>query len=164
MEKLTGTNSKSQEEKEREEKIKQEKEARDMAIQTLLQQQEDIGKQIQALKEGSAPIPQEPQEDPVTKALKAALAGENKGPQEVLLQQLRNALTNKQEQDPNKMLLKALITEQNKTTMGEGPSTLKPHILNSILGGDSSPSMADWLANLNKQEQDEYLFSKNNLC
>ena len=80
----------------------------------------------------------------------------------MLIQQLRTALTNKQDEDPNKALLRALITMQNKTTTDGGTSTLKPHIINSLLTteGSNSNTMAEWLAGLNRQEEGESELSR----
>ena len=81
--------------------------------------------------------------------------------QELLLQQLKSTLTNKKEEDPNKALIRALVTAQNKTQGEGGTSTLKPTLLNGILGGDgTSNTMAEWLANLNRQEEGESEISK----
>ena len=74
--------------------------------------------------------------------------------QEAILQQLRLALAGKKEEDPNKALLRAPITSQNKTTGEGGTSTLKPTVLNSILSTKGN-NMAEWLANLNKQDEGE---------
>ena len=57
------------------------------------------------------------------------------------------------------MLLKALITGQNKTPGEGGTNTLKPSLVNSITAADSG-SMAEWLANLNRQEEGESEVSK----
>ena len=69
------------------------------------------------------------------------------------MQQLRSALSGKKEEDPNKTMLKALITQQNKTTGEGGTSTLKANILKGVTPGGGN--MADWLANLNRQEEGE---------
>ena len=58
------------------------------------------------------------------------------------------------EEDPNKVLLKALITQQNKTAAEGGISTLKPMVMNRLLTNEGN-TMAEWLANLNKQEEGE---------
>ena len=53
--------------------------------------------------------------------------------------------------DPNKVLLKALITQQNKTSGEGGTSTLKAPIMTKLTGD----GMAEWLANYNRQEEGE---------
>ena len=77
----------------------------------------------------------------------------------MLIQQLRSALTSKPEEDPNKALLKALITSQNKTIAEGGTSTLKPQVLSSLLN-EGGNTMAEWLETLNKQEEGESDLSK----
>ena len=52
------------------------------------------------------------------------------------------------------MLLRALITQSNKTSGEGGTSTLKPEIASRIAGVNSN-TMADWLAGLNRQEEGE---------
>ena len=81
--------------------------------------------------------------------------------QDTLMQQLQAALAGKKEEDPNKSLLRALMTEQNKTQQAGGACTLKPNILHSIVNEGNGPTMAEWLATLNKQEEGEselYMF------
>ena len=71
------------------------------------------------------------------------------------MDQLRASLASKvEEKDPNKMLLRALITNHNRTQGTQGTSTLKPDILHR-LASDGEFSMAEWLASLNKQEEGE---------
>ena len=65
------------------------------------------------------------------------------------------ALAGKKEEDPNKALLKALITGQNKMPGEGGTNTLKTSILNGLLTPEGTNNMAEWLANLNKQEEGE---------
>ena len=125
------------EEEERQRKRQQEREA---AIDDLKKQQEDIQKKLREL-QGEEGI-----ENP--------LSGIGQPPQEVLMQQLRSALSGKKDEDPNKALLRALITQQNKTPGEGGTNTLKQALMNRILTGNSN-SMAEWLANLNKQEEGE---------
>ena len=43
-----------------------------------------------------------------------------------------------------------------------GTNTLKPALINSLIGGDSS-NMAEWLANLNRQEEGESEIAKMSL-
>ena len=76
------------------------------------------------------------------------------------MDQIRTTLAPKEtDKDPNKALLRALITTQNKATGVSGTSTLKPDIL-SKLSGDGTFSMAEWLASLNKQEEGESEINK----
>ena len=121
----------------------------------LKKQQEELTKKIQDM-----------QEDPTswhTSARDNLGQGptgiESLGTQEVLLQQLKTALTAQKEEDPNKALLKALVTQQNKTAGEGGTSMLKPSILNKLAAGNSN-TMAEWLASLNKQEEGESEISK----
>ena len=76
------------------------------------------------------------------------------------MQQLRSALSSKKEEDTNKMLLKALITGQNKVPGEGGTDTLKPALINSWLNPESGNTMAEWLANLNRQDEGEFDLSK----
>ena len=89
---------------------------------------------------------------------KGPAADTNKGGNlsgQLLLEQLRTVLnTREEEKDPNKALLKALLTAQNKTTGSSGMSTLKPEVL-SRLSGEREFSMAEWLASLKRQEEGE---------
>ena len=73
--------------------------------------------------------------------------------QDDLMAQLRAALGDKKEEDPNKILLRALVTNHNKMPGTGGTNTLKTNITRGLpmAGG----SMAEWLANLNKQEEGE---------
>ena len=82
--------------------------------------------------------------------------------QQVLMQQLRTSLAGKTDtEDPNKKLLRALITGHNKTQATGGTSTLKPELLTSLLNENSSPNtMAEWLASLNKQDEGESNITK----
>ena len=71
------------------------------------------------------------------------------------MEQIRAALAPKEaEQDPNKALLKALITGQNRTSGVGGTNALRPDILSRI-SGEGEFSRAEWLASLNKQEEGE---------
>ena len=74
------------------------------------------------------------------------------------MNQLKAALSGKKEEDPNKNLLRALITTQNKTAGEGGTSTLKPNIARSINPG--SGNMAEWLAQLNRQDEGESELSR----
>ena len=93
----------------------------------------------------------------------ADISGKDTGPtgmssdnsQQLLLEQLRSALTTKEtEKDPNKALLTALITSQNKAPGPSGTSTLKTDLMNRMAGCNEF-SMAEWLASLNKQDEGE---------
>ena len=122
-------------ETEEEQRIRLEKEAKEKQLRELQNQQEQISQKI-------AELTGTKEQDPES------------GSQGLLLQQLKTTLSAKKEDDPNKMLLKALITAQNKVAGEGGTSTLKPALLNNLTGTDTN-SMADWLANLNRQEEDE---------
>ena len=75
--------------------------------------------------------------------------------QAALLEQIRTSLAPKEaDRDPNKALMRALMTAQNKTIGCSGTSTLKPDIFSKI-SGEGEFSMAEWLASLNKQEEGE---------
>ena len=130
--------SSSEEERARQQKQKE--------IEEIKVQQEELNNRMAELQGLKASEQEDPQ--PAT------------GAQETLIMQLRNALSGRKEEDPKKMLLKALITNQNKTTGGGGTSTLKPAILNSLLTSEGGNSMAEWLANLNRQEEGESEISK----
>ena len=54
-----------------------------------------------------------------------------------------------------------MITAQNKTKTATGASTLKPEVINRLLGDnlEGEKSMAEWLASLNKQEEGESQFT-----
>ena len=76
-----------------------EKEAREKAILELREQQEEINRRLAEL----------------TGDISTPGAGTSITGQEALLQQLRTALAGRKEEDPNRALLKAFITAQNKT-------------------------------------------------
>ena len=80
-----------------------------------------------------------------------------KADQHILLQQLKAALE-PQPVDPKKDVLRALITDSNKAQGPGGTSTLKPDIL-ARLTGENPVEMQEWLAQLNQQEEGEYLVS-----
>ena len=133
-------------ERERQRQIEKEKEQR---MAELRRQQEEISREMADLQDNNP--------EDTLHTIKRALnqKGDTQQPNDVLLQQLRSALSGKKEEDPNKLLLKALITQQNKTAGEGGTSTLDPSVLNRITSANSN-TMADWLANLNKQEQGEF--------
>ena len=126
---------------------------REAALKELKKQQEELNKKIQELQEDSSPSEDPSQGNP------GRSQGISQGLHEVLLQQLKTALAGNKEEDPNKVLLKALITQQNKTTGQGGTTTLKPSILNKLVAGDGN-TMAEWLATLNKQEEGEFEIPK----
>ena len=124
-----------------------------MLIEELTKQQEELQRKIEDIK-GSDTGGQDPD---LMELLHKAL-GERSKPkseQEVLLEQTKMALAPKEaNKDPNKALLKALITSQNKTNGIGGVSTLKPDLLNKLTN-EAEFSMAEWLASLNKQQEGE---------
>ena len=122
------------------EKARAEKEAREKEIRDLQDQQEQIAHKLAQLTGRTKEHEPRPTHD-------------------MLLEQLKATLTSKKEEDPNKMLLKALTTNQNKATGEGGTNILKPSLYNSITATDNG-SMAEWLASLNKQEEGESEVSK----
>ena len=106
------------------------REAREAEIKDLRVQQEAINKKLLELTEGDPMIP-------------AGKPDSNGTSQALLMDQLRTALSGKKEEDPNKALLRALVTNQNKMGAEGGINTLKPNLLHGILGGDTGNSMAD---------------------
>ena len=154
MSKITdkqGSNEDTSEETHRQRVQEQERQA---ALAELKKQQEELTKKIKDM-----------QEDPTSWHTSARdnLGGPQGlnlwGLKEVLLQQLKTALSAQKEEHPNKALLKALVTQQNKVTGEGGISMLKPSILNKLAAGNSN-TMAEWLASLNKQEEGESKISK----
>ena len=139
---------------EEQEKLEQQQREKEAALQILKQQQDDISKKIAALQ--GNPTQAKAHEGEPLEIIKRALAkkGDEQNSNEVLLQQLKTALTGKKEEDPHKQLIKALITQQNKVPGEGGTSTLNPTLANKITSASSS-TMADWLAGLNKQEESE---------
>ena len=133
---------------ETQEELQEEPSQDQLLIDQLQKQQQELQKQINDIKEGhnpglgrSRPLP--------------GLARKSQTEQEVLLEQIRTTLAPKEvTKDPNKVLLKALITAQNKVTGNGGTSTLPADTLNRLTG-EAEFSMAEWLASLNKQEEGE---------
>ena len=126
--------------------------AKKAALDELYRQQEELQQKIQAMSKEEAPTPSDP-----LGLLAQALSGHSKPKteQELLMEQLRAALAPKEvDKDPNKALLKALITAQNKTLGIGGTSTLKPETLSKLMGNGEF-SIAEWLATLNRQEEGE---------
>ena len=129
---------------------RKEQEEKEAGIQELKAQQEEIIRKLANLVGDK----HNPNGDTMTDILKQAMGEESRRPQEVLIQQLRSTLAGKKEEDPNKALLRALITQQNKTAGEGGTSTLKANVLARLLQGDNA-TMAKWLASLNRQEEGE---------
>ena len=145
MDSNTGPCSLPTEEQKKAKKIQMEKET---ALQKLREQQEQIQNKIAKL-QGHATT----DTSGLLSSLKETLNPEEhtKRNQETMLQQLRMVLSGQKEEDPNKALLKALLTQQNKTGGKGGTSTLKPNLISKILQGENF-NIAEWLASLNKQE------------
>ena len=122
------------------------------AIQEIKAQQEHLAKKLAELEGG--PITTEDSEHDIPHMLKQALAqGQHqKSSQELLIQQLRSALGGNKDDDPNRTLLKALLTQQNKTVAEGGTNTLKPDLFNKLMQAEPN-NMAEWLANLNRCEE-----------
>ena len=121
------------------ERARLEKEAQEREIKDLQAQQLEITQKLERLTRVTQP----------SKGLNTEGAS-----QELLLQQLKNTLTNKKEEDPNKALIRALVTAQNKT-QGEGDtSTLKPALLSGILGGMGlvTPWQNGWQTSIGKKK------------
>ena len=127
-----------------------------LLITQLKKQQDELQKQIDDLttgKESTADI---------ADLLKSNMSGghRDKSQQELLLEQICTTLAPKDaDKDPNKALLRALITAQNKTAGKAGTSTLRPDLLHKLTG-DGEFSMAEWLASLNRQEEGESEINK----
>ena len=120
------------------ERQRQEQMEKDAAIQELKSQQEDIQRKLMELQGQTK-----------------AQANPSNTTADMLLHQLRSALSGKKEDDPNKALLRALITQQNKSPGEGGTNTLKPDLLSRMVEGENL-NMAEWLANLNGQEEGEF--------
>ena len=134
---------------EEEEVRKKEEEEKKRVLAELEQQQKDIQEKIQSLT-GTNKYKDEPD---ITSLL--TKMGETQGnSQQLMMQQLKAALAGKQE-DPEKALIRALVNPQNRVTTNMGANTLRPELLNRLTA-DNPTSMAEWLANLNKQEEGEY--------
>ena len=90
---------------------------RQARIEELEKQQAEINKQLHSLKTGDNT------DNPFLEILKEAISQKTspRQGQELLLEQIKTTLGNKEpEKDVNKLLLKALITNHNKTTSTEG--------------------------------------------
>ena len=142
-------------------KVKQDEPTVDHKAEALLEQlqsqQQEIQRQMDAIKAGSKPSSLDPMDPSLATVLGA------RGPktdQEMLMEQIRTTLAPKEsEVDTNKAILRALITAQNKTSGAGGTSTLKPDIMNKLVG-EREFSMAEWLASLNRQEEGESEINK----
>ena len=106
------------------EKARLEQEAKDREIKELQSQQEDIARKLAQLTNST------PQQNPEGQLLRPT--------QDLLLEQLRGTLTSEKDDDPNKALLRALLTNQNKAPGEGGTNALKPALINSLIGNDSS--------------------------
>ena len=138
------------------EQSRKEEEARLASIQELRMQQEEISKKLAELEKGTPAAP-----ETVSSVLRQALGQEDTAArsQGVLLEQLKAALASKKEEDPNKAMLRALLTQQNKIPGEGGTNTLKNTMLTKLMQGDST-NMAEWLANFNRQEEGESTFNR----
>ena len=130
-----------------------------LLLERLQKQQEEMNKQQEDIKRQIADIMAEGSAPQGTTSIGKGI-NRHMADQELLMEQLRASLTPKEATvDPNKALLKALITSQNKTTGFGGTSTLRPGLLHKLTG-ESEFSMAEWLASLNKQEEGESEINK----
>ena len=120
-------------------------EEKQKALTELRKQQADIQAKIDEIAGTSSPRDNEPK------------AGDS---QASLLEQLKVAIGIRKEEDPNRALLKALANNQHRVTDTSGANTLKADMLERILQGNNS--MAEWLANLNKQEEGELNLGQSN--
>ena len=149
MEALKGSEGPSREEQEQKRREAEEKQA---AIMELQKQQETIAKQLAELTGETVkpPVGGVPTDD----------SNPTPSSSEHLLQQLRAALTGKQGEEPNKSLLRALSLPHNRAAGEGGTNTLKSNILSSILPGEGPSHTADWLANMNRQEEGEFKINR----
>ena len=126
----------------------EEERERERAIEDLQRQQEQIQSEIEALRGTQQ---------------KGDHAGHRQGlegNQGAVLEQLRAALSNKEEdRDQNRTIFKALLTADNKAPGLGGTTTLRTELLNK-LGGPGEFSMAEWLASLNRQGEGELSVTK----
>ena len=135
------------------ENLNREIQEREAAMGELRRQREEIDSKLAELdRQASGRGSRHP--EVASDCLSRPLPGEGESTANNLMEQLKAALLGKRTEDPNKTLLKALVTQQNKTTAEGGTNTLKPGVLKGLAVGGSS--MADWLANLNKQEEGEF--------
>ena len=89
---------------------------------------------------------------------------DTKTDQAAMIQQLHSALTTKAAGDPQKAMLRALMTQSNKTPTLGGAQALRPEIMAKLLNSDQIPSndMSSRLANFNKEDEGESLLRYNN--
>ena len=148
----------SEDEKRKLEEERKQEEEKAKKVEQLEQQQAEIQKKLAELK-GTPTPPSTGDRGPTSNILSDLLAGaQPTNSQELLMQQLRTALTGKKEEDPNKALLKALVNAQNRTGDPSGVNTLKPELMGKLLS-DNHTSMEEWLAGLNRQEEGEFEIS-----
>ena len=134
-------------------KINEEQAERERLLEDLHKQQEELQRQI-------ADITGAAQPHPLLGKPNLAHVPPPQLDQNLLMEQVRDVLSAKDaERDPNKVLLKALVTGANKTARAGGPTTLKHDVLDR-LAMPNEFSMAEWLASLNKQEEGELDVSK----
>ena len=134
---------------EQQERIRREQQEKQQAIQDLRAQQEELSRKLAELEglPSHTETPQMPHSGPIS------------GAKGSMMEQLKEILASKREEDPNRALLKALLTQQNKMPGDGGTNTLKPNILSNMVPKDN-PNMAEWLASLNRQEEGEFDLSK----
>ena len=83
------------------------------------------------------------------------------------MEQLRMALTAKNpttETDWQKEALRQFLVRSNKASGNGGVTTLKPELLKRLTNEQDEFSMAEWLANLNKEETGEWNFDDIDEC
>ena len=130
------------------------REQKESMMQDLRRQREEINRKLAEIENGSGDTESSDSNEDTLKLIKQALSQgtEGRDSQDSLMQQLRTALTGKEE-NQDRLMLKALVTQQNKTPGEGGTNTLKPNILKGLPTGGGT--MAEWLASLNKQEEGE---------
>ena len=146
--------------KETPDKDQQEVEEAQKKLQELKTQQQQIQEQIENLQ--GVLNPRQKDTADIWTTLKQTLAQGNKEAEQTLLMQQLKASLNGKDEDPNKTLLRALISTQNKTSTPVGANQLKPELLEKLLlsqEGRGENNMAEWLASLNKQEEGESQFT-----
>ena len=112
------------EDTELQERLRKEQQEKEEAIANLRKQQQDIEAQPNKLTGESKDTTPEQDKEALLKILERPVAPSGTSqPQEPLMQQLKSILRGKKQEDPNKMLCKALITEQNKAPLGGGGPT-----------------------------------------
>ena len=134
-------------------KLAREQAEREAAIADIKKQQEELSRRMAELQGQS--MGATPTVDLIRDNLAKDLSREA---QEDLINQLRSALAGKKETDPNRVMLKALVTQQNKIPGMGGTNTLNSSIIKGTVGAGGP--MAEWLANLNRQEEGECELNK----